>query len=128
MKKTKKEFLYFLKDWHSEGLGLGRWIGTHPLKEAPKKYLDDEKFIRAAIKIDTWSYMFASKRLRNELSIVKLMYKTEDLIAGQIANIHDNRRGFPKKFWKNKVFLDWLGKNDFYPKKFLKHFYDKINK
>lgn len=72
--------------------------------------------------------MFASKRLRNELSIVKLMYKTEDLIAGQIANIHHSRRGFPKKFWKNKVFLDWLGKNNFYTKKFLKYFYKKINK
>lgn len=41
MKKIKKEFLYDLKDWHSEGVALGRWIGTHPLKEASKKYLDD---------------------------------------------------------------------------------------
>ena len=128
MKKTKKEFLYDLKDWHFETLGLGRWSGALPLKKAPKKYLDDEKFIRAAIKIDAWSYMFASKRLRNELSIVKLMYKTEASHAAQIADIHDNRYGFPKKFWKNKVFLDWLGKNNFYPEKFLKHFYEKINK
>jgi hypothetical protein len=128
MKKTKKEFLYDLKDWYFETLGLGRWSGALPLKKAPKKYLDDEKFIRAAIKIDAWSYMFASKRLRNELSIVKLMYKTEASHAAQIADIHDNRYGFPKKFWKNKVFLDWLGKNNFYPEKFLKHFYKKINK
>ena len=37
MKKTKKEFLYDLKDWYFETLGLGRWSGALPLKKAPKK-------------------------------------------------------------------------------------------
>jgi len=127
MNTLQKLFLKNLKSWHRETIGMGYWHTKHPLTECSQYYLDDKEFIKAAIKITPWSYLFASKRLRNDLSITKLAIITEPLIGMQLINgTHTGKPVFPKNFLKNKEFLDWLRKNKIFSKKYLKEYYEKL--
>jgi len=54
---------------------------NHPLSECSEYYLDDLDFIKKAIKIDPISIKFASKRLRQDTKIAKIVLKKDKKIA-----------------------------------------------
>ena len=53
----------------------------HPLSECSEYYLDDLEFIKKAIMIDPNSIKFASKRLRQDKKIARLVYKKDKKLA-----------------------------------------------
>ena len=55
----------------------------HPLSECSEYYLDDMDFIKKAIKIDPISIKFASKRLRQDTKIAKLVLKKDEKLANK---------------------------------------------
>ena len=83
--KTKQDLRkYMLR------LGL-RGIAQHtyskkkenPLLECSEYYLDDINFIKKAIEIDVSSIKFASKRLRQDKTIAKLVLKKDKKLANR---------------------------------------------
>jgi hypothetical protein len=55
----------------------------HPLSECSEYYLDDMDFIIKAIKIDPISIKFASKRLRQDTKIAKIVLKKDKKLANK---------------------------------------------
>lgn len=53
----------------------------HPLSECSEYYLDDLDFIKKAIRIDPNSIKYASKKLRQNLQIAKLILKKDKKLA-----------------------------------------------
>ena len=53
----------------------------HPLSECSEYYLDDLDFIKKAIRIDPNSIKFASRRLRQDKIIAKLIMKKDKKLA-----------------------------------------------
>jgi len=53
----------------------------HPLSECSEYYLDDLDFIKKTIKIDPNSIKFASRRLRQDKIIAKLIMKKDKKLA-----------------------------------------------
>ena len=56
---------------------------AHPLSECSEYYLDDKEFIKKAINIDLNSIKFASKRLRQDKTIAKLILKKDKKLANK---------------------------------------------
>jgi len=54
---------------------------AHPLSECSEAYLDDKEFMSKAIKIDPNSIQFASKRLRQDKTIARLIFKKDKKLA-----------------------------------------------
>ena len=76
---------------HARKLGLSKQFiniyskkDAHPLSECSEYYLDDKEFIKKAINIDPNSIKFASKRLRQDKTIAKLMLKKDKKLAENI--------------------------------------------
>ncbi len=55
----------------------------HPLSECSEYYLDDLDFIKKAIKIDPNSIKYASKKLRQNDQIAKLILKKDKKLANK---------------------------------------------
>ena len=55
----------------------------NPLLECSEYYLDDKDFIKKAIEIDVSSIKFASKRLRQDKTIAKLVLKKDKKLANK---------------------------------------------
>lgn len=55
----------------------------HPLSECSEYYLDDKDFITKAIKLDPNSIKFASKTLRQDKQIAKLILKKDKKLANK---------------------------------------------
>ena len=55
----------------------------HPLSECSEYYLDDLDFIKKAIKIDLNSIKYASKKLRQNIQIAKLVLKKDKKLANK---------------------------------------------
>ena len=55
----------------------------HPLSECSEYYLDDLDFIKKAIKIDSNSIKHASKKLRQNVEIAKLILKKDKKLANK---------------------------------------------
>ena len=53
----------------------------HPLSECSEYYLDDKEFIKKAINIDPNSIKFASRNLRQDKTIAKLILKKDKNLA-----------------------------------------------
>jgi hypothetical protein len=53
----------------------------HPITECSEYYLDDKEFILEAVKIDPECLKYASKRLKEDLDIIKVVFKKKPLIA-----------------------------------------------
>ena len=73
---------------HARKLGLSKQFisiyskkDAHPLSECSEYYLDDKEFIKKAINIDPNSIKFASKRLRQDKTIAKLILKKAKKLA-----------------------------------------------
>ena len=73
---------------HARKLGLSKQFisiyskkDAHPLSECSEYYLDDKEFIKKAINIDPNSIKFASKRLRQDKTIAKLILKKDKKLA-----------------------------------------------
>tara|TARA_Y100001980_G_C14458010_1_gene240502 strand:- start:215 stop:553 length:339 start_codon:yes stop_codon:yes gene_type:complete len=73
---------------HGRKLGLSKQFvniyskrDPHPLSECSEYYLDDKEFIKKAINIDLNSIKFASKRLRQDKTIAKLILKKDKKLA-----------------------------------------------
>jgi len=73
---------------HARNLGLSsQFIGIyssrdpHPLSECSEIYLDDKEFMSKAIRIDPNSIKFASKKLRQNKSIAKIILKKDKKLA-----------------------------------------------
>lgn len=62
-------------------IGIYSKRDTNPLEECSEYYLDDIKFIKKAIKIHPSSIKYASKRLRQDKVIAKLMLKEDKKLA-----------------------------------------------
>ena len=54
---------------------------SHPLSECSELYLDDKEFMSKAIRIDPNSIKFASKKLRQNKSIAKIILKKDKKLA-----------------------------------------------
>ena len=67
--------------------GKGLYIDTYykkkqnPLIECSENYLDDKDFIKKAIKIDPNSIKYASRRLRQDKTIAKVILKKNKKLA-----------------------------------------------
>ena len=75
---------------HARKLGLSKQFisiyskkDAHPLSECSEYYLDDKEFIKKAINIDPNSIKFASKRLRQDKTIAKLILKKDKKLANK---------------------------------------------
>ena len=55
----------------------------HPLSECSEYYLDDKDFITKAIKLDPNSIKFASKTIRQDKQIAKLILKKDKKLANK---------------------------------------------
>ena len=73
---------------HARKLGLSKQFiniyskkDAHPLSECSEYYLDDKEFIKKAINIDPNSIKFASRNLRQDKTIAKLMLKKDKKLA-----------------------------------------------
>ena len=73
---------------HARKLGLSKQFiniyskkDAHPLSECSEYYLDDKEFIKKAINIDPNSIKFASKNLRQDKTIAKLILKKDKKLA-----------------------------------------------
>ena len=73
---------------HARKLGLSKQFiniyskkDAHPLSECSEYYLDDKEFIKKAINIDPNSIKFASRNLRQDKTIAKLMLKKNKKLA-----------------------------------------------
>ena len=73
---------------HARKLGLSKQFiniyskkDAHPLSECSEYYLDDKEFIKKAINIDPNSIKFASKNLRQNKTIAKLILKKDKKLA-----------------------------------------------
>ena len=73
---------------HARKLGLSKPFiniyskkDAHPLSECSEYYLDDKEFIKKAINIDPNSIKFASRNLRQDKTIAKLMLKKDKKLA-----------------------------------------------
>ena len=53
----------------------------HPISECSEYYLDDKEFILEAVKIDPECLKYASKRLKEDLDIIKVVFKKRPSIA-----------------------------------------------
>lgn len=53
----------------------------HPITECSEYYLDDKEFILEAVKIDPECLKYASKRLKEDLDIIKVVFKKKPSIA-----------------------------------------------
>jgi len=53
----------------------------HPITECSEYYLDDKEFILEAVKIDPECLKYASKRLKEDLDIIKAVIKKRPSIA-----------------------------------------------
>ena len=53
----------------------------HPITECSEYYLDDKEFILEAVKIDPECLKYASKRLKEDLDIIKVVFKKRPSIA-----------------------------------------------
>ena len=75
---------------HARKLGLSKQFisiyskkDAHPLSECSEYYLDDKEFIKKAINIDPNSIKFASKNLRQDKTIAKLILKKDKKLANK---------------------------------------------
>ena len=73
---------------HARKLGLSKQFisiyskkDAHPLSECSEYYLDDKEFIKKAINIDPNSIKFASRNLRQDKTIAKLILKKDKKLA-----------------------------------------------
>ena len=73
---------------HGRKLGLSKQFiniyskrDPHPLSECSEYYLDDKEFIKKAINIDPNSIKFASRNLRQDKTIAKLILKKDKNLA-----------------------------------------------
>jgi len=73
---------------HGRSLGLSSQFidiyssrDPHPLSECSESYLDDKEFMSKTIKIDPNSIKFASKKLRQNKSIAKIILKKDKKLA-----------------------------------------------
>ena len=93
-----KELKVYAKEINNKGLqGVkrhGRRLGlssdflniyskrdSNPLSECSEYYLDDKEFVKKAINIDPNSIKFASRNLRQDKTIAKLMLKKDKKLA-----------------------------------------------
>lgn len=53
----------------------------HPITECSEYYLDDKEFILEAVKIEPECLKYASKRLKEDLDIIKVVFKKKPSIA-----------------------------------------------
>lgn len=53
----------------------------HPITECSEYYLDDKEFILEAVKIDPECLKYASKRLKEDLDIIKAVFKKRPSIV-----------------------------------------------
>ncbi len=53
----------------------------HPITECSEYYLDDKEFILEAVKIDPECLKYASKRLKEDLDIIKVVFKKRPSIV-----------------------------------------------
>ncbi len=75
---------------HGRKLGLSKQFiniyskrDPHPLSECSEYYLDDKEFIKKAINIDPNSIKFASRNLRQDKTIAKLILKKDKKLANK---------------------------------------------
>ena len=75
---------------HGRKLGLSKQFiniyskrDPHPLSECSEYYLDDKEFIKKAINIDPNSIKFASRNLRQDKTIAKLILKKDKNLANK---------------------------------------------
>ena len=73
---------------HGRKLGLSKQFvniyskrDPHPLSECSEYYLDDKEFIKKAINIDPNSIKFASRNLRQDKTVAKLILKKNKKLA-----------------------------------------------
>lgn len=64
----------------------------HPITECSEYYLDDKEFILEAVKIEPECLKYASKRLKEDLDIIKVVFK---------KNLQLLKNIFLKKFLKS---------------------------
>ncbi len=53
----------------------------HPITECSEYYLDDKEFILEAVKIDPECLKYVSKRLKEDLDIIKVVFKKRPSIV-----------------------------------------------
>ena len=86
-KEVKSKSLQGVRQ-HGRKLGLSKQFiniyskrDPHPLSECSEYYLDDKEFIKKAINIDPNSIKFASRNLRQDKTIAKLILKKDKNLA-----------------------------------------------
>ena len=69
------------KGFSEDFIGIYSKKDPHPITECSEYYLDDKEFILEAVKIDPECLKYASKRLKEDLDIIKVVFKKRPSIA-----------------------------------------------
>jgi hypothetical protein len=69
------------KGWTEDWIGIYSKKDPHPITECSEYYLDDKEFILEAVKIDPECIKYASKRLKEDSDIIKVVIKKNLKIA-----------------------------------------------